>query len=86
MSLKWLSVPEMIAYRQVIKGKMKYYQNLFDEAALAEEQNQDDYGMLASIQDEMDYAEERLMRCEKKLERINRLIIAKSVEIWMKKK
>ena len=81
-----LSVPDMIAYRQILKKKLKYYRDLYDEAALAEEENQDDYGMLATLQAEMDYAETKMMRCENKMDAISRMIIFKSITFWMKKK
>ena len=81
-----LSVSEMLSYRQVLKKKMKYYQDLYDEMVLVEEENQDDYGMLATAQAEMDFAEGKLMRCQKKLETINRMMVSKVIAIWLKKK
>jgi hypothetical protein len=81
-----LTVPEMIAYRQILKKKLKYYRNLYDAAALAEEENQDDYGMLATVQAEMDFAETKMMRCENKKDTIDRMIVFKSISIWKKNK
>jgi hypothetical protein len=81
-----LSVPEMLAYRQVLKKKLKYYQDLYDEAAEAEEANQDDYGILATAQAHMDFAETKIMSCEEKLETIDRMMVSKCIAIWWSKK
>jgi hypothetical protein len=81
-----LSVSEMLSYRQVLKKKLKYYQDLYEEAKLAEEENQDDYGMLATAQAEMDFAESKLVRCEKKMKMIDRMMVSKVVSIWVNKK
>lgn len=81
-----LSVSEMLAYRRVLKKKMKYYQNLYDEMVLVEEENQDDYGMLATAQEEMDFAERKLMRCEDELKMIDQMIVSEVIAIWLKKK
>jgi hypothetical protein len=80
-----LSIQDLIAQRRILKAKMKYFQNLYDEGELAEEENQDDYGMLATIQAEMSYAEHCMLRCERKLKLVDRLIISKSIQLWKTK-
>lgn len=81
-----LSVSEIIAYRRVLKKKMKYYQDVYVEATLAEEHNQDDYGILATAQAEIDFAECKLMRSQKKLKTVDHILVSKCIVIWSKKK
>lgn len=76
--LMQLSLSEMLAYRQIIMKKLKYYQDLYDEAAIAEEENQDDYGILATVQAEMDFAERKGWRYEKKKEILDQMLAENS--------
>lgn len=73
-----LSLAEMLVYRQIIMKKLKYYQDLYDEAARVEAENQDDYGLLATVQAEMDFAERKGWRYEKKKEIIDQMIAENS--------
>jgi hypothetical protein len=72
------SVRELLSYRRHLKKKIWYYQNIFNDAASAEDQNQDDYGMLGSIQREMDLAERKLMKYQMKLESIDAMEVVRA--------
>lgn len=76
--LSHLSLSEALVYRQIIMKKLRYYQDLYDEAALVEAENQDDYGLLATVQAEMDFAERKGWRYEKKKELLDQMIAENS--------
>ncbi len=65
--LQNLSSIELHSLKDITEKKKTYYESLLKEAIKAEEENQDDYGMLATAQAEMDYAERKILKCEKKL-------------------
>jgi hypothetical protein len=73
------SVRELLSYRRHLKKKIWYYHFLFNEAVMAEEENQDDYGMLGSIQKQMDYAERKLMKYQLKLDTIDGMMVSRIV-------
>lgn len=72
--LQTLTMSELIALQSITKKKMTYYQEVYKMAEQAEAENQDDYGMLATAQAEMDSAEVCIMRCEQKLRLLETLI------------
>jgi hypothetical protein len=84
--LSSLSFADLIAQRRILKAKIKYYTHVYEEAEEAELENQDDYGMLATIQAEMDYADHRIYQCELKIATVNKLLLARSIAIWKQKK
>jgi hypothetical protein len=65
--LQNLSFAELESLKTITEKKKLYYENVLKEATKAEEENQDDYGMLATAQAEMDYAESQILKCEKRL-------------------
>lgn len=73
------SVRELLSYRRHLKKKIWFYHTIFNEAAIAEEQNQDDYGMLGSLQKEMDYAERKLMKYQRRLDSIDTMMLSRVV-------
>lgn len=73
------SVRELLSYRRHLKKKIWYYHTIFNDAAMAEEQNQYDYGMLGSIQKEMDFAERKLMKYQMKLESIDTMVLSRVI-------
>lgn len=73
------SVRELLSYRRHLKKKIWYYHLMFNEAVTAEEQNQNDYGMLGSIQREMDYAERKLMKYQLKLDSIDSMMVSRVI-------
>jgi len=72
--LQTLSSTELDCLRSITEKKIVYYKNLLEEATKAEEENQDDYGILATAQAEMDHAERKIMKCEEKLKVITLLL------------
>jgi len=81
-----LSIADLIAQRRILKAKMIYFQKIFEDAEEAELENLEDYGMLATIQAEMDYADYRISRCEEKIAVVDKHIMAHCIQIWKGKK
>lgn len=81
-----LSISELVSYRRLLKKKIQYWWNLYDEMVEVEENNQDDYGMLATAQSEMDFAEAKVVKCEQKLKTVDQILLAKCIAIWLKRK